>query len=94
MAVIDGIQNRIDPGEPMDKNIYDLPAEEMAKVPDAPTSLEAALDALEKDHEYLLHGDVFSTDVVNAYIEHKRTEEVLELKTRPHPYEWEMYFDG
>ena len=94
MAMLDGVQNRIDPGEPMDKNIYDLPAEEMARVPDAPTSLEAALDALEKDHEYLLHGDVFSADFVTAYIGHKRTEEVRELKTRPHPYEWEMYFDG
>jgi glutamine synthetase len=94
MAMIDGVQNRIDPGEPLDKNIYDLPPEEMALVRDAPTSLEAALDALESDHEFLLHGDVFGPDFIRAYIDHKRTTEVLELKTRPHPYEFEMYFDG
>ena len=94
MAMIDGVQNRIDPGEPLDKNIYDLPAEEMALVRDAPTSLESALAALESDHEFLLHGDVFDGDFIRAYISHKRTAEVLPIKTRPHPHEFEMYFDG
>lgn len=94
MAVIDGIQNRIDPGAPMDKNIYDLPPEELAEVVDAPTSLESALDALEADHEFLLRGDVFSTDFIENYIKMKRMEEVLPLKTRPHPLEFQMYFDG
>jgi len=93
MAAIDGIQNRIDPGEPMDKNIYDLPPEEMANVPDAPTSLEAALAALEADHEFLLRGDVFDEDFIRSYLAMKR-EEVLKMKVRPHPLEFEMYFDG
>ena len=93
MAMLDGIQNRIDPGEPLDKNIYDLPPEEMAAVRDAPTSLEAALNALENDHEFLLRGDVFDADMIRAYLAVKRNE-VLLLKTRPHPQEFEMYFDG
>ncbi len=93
MAVVDGIQNRIDPGDPMDKNIYDLPPEEMANVVDAPTSLESALDALEADHEYLLRGDVFDRDFIESYLAYKRTNEVLPMKTRPHPLEFGMYFD-
>jgi len=93
MAVVDGIQNRIDPGDPMDKNIYDLPPEEMANVVDAPTSLEAALAALEADHEYLLRGDVFDRDFIESYLEYKRTNEVLPMKVRPHPLEFGMYFD-
>ena len=94
MACIDGIQNRIDPGDPLDKNIYDLPPEEMAQVVDAPTSLESALDALEKDHEFLLRGDVFTTDFVRTYLKYKRDNEVLIIKTRPHPLEFSMYYDG
>jgi glutamine synthetase len=94
MAVVDGIQNRIDPGEPMDKNIYDLPPEELKNITDAPTSLESALDALEADHEFLLRGDVFDRDFIDTYIEYKRVNEVLTMKTRPHPLEFEMYFDG
>jgi glutamine synthetase len=94
MAAMDGIQNRIDPGEPLDKNIYDLPPEELSAVRDAPTSLEASLDALESDHEFLLHGDVFDVDFIKTYIDYKRTNEILELKSRPHPLEFEMYFDG
>jgi len=93
MACMDGIQNRIEPGEPMDKNIYDLPPEEQESVPDAPTSLEEALDALENDHEFLLKGEVFSKEMIDAFIEYKRVNEVLELKTRPHPFEFETYFD-
>jgi len=94
MACIDGIQNRIDPGEPLDKNIYDLPPEELAQVRDAPTSLEQALEALKNDHEFLLRGDVFDADFIETYIETKWTNEVLPLKTRPHPLEFDMYFDG
>ena len=94
MACIDGIQKRIDPGDPLDKNIYDLPPEEMAQVVDAPTSLEAALAALEKDHEFLLRGDVFNKDIIDSYIKYKYDNEVLIMKTRPHPLEFAMYYDG
>jgi glutamine synthetase len=94
MACIDGIQKRIDPGDPLDKNIYDLPPEEMAQVVDAPTSLESALKALEADHEFLLRGDVFSTDFIEAYMKYKYDNEVLIMKTRPHPLEFAMYFDA
>lgn len=94
MACIDGIQKRIDPGDPLDKNIYDLPPEEMAQVVDAPTSLEAALKALEADHEFLLRGDVFNTDFIEAYLKYKYDNEVLIMKTRPHPLEFAMYFDA
>ena len=94
MACIDGIQNRIDPGDPLDKNIYDLPPEEMAQVVDAPTSLESALEALKRDHEFLLRGDVFSKELIENYIRLKYENEVLILKTRPHPQEFSWYFDG
>jgi len=94
MAAMDGIQNRIDPGEPLDKNIYDLPPEELSAVRDAPTSLEQSLLALETDHEFLLHGDVFDVDFIETYIKYKRDHEILEMNTRPHPLEFEMYFDG
>jgi len=94
MACIDGIQKRIDPGDPLDKNIYDLPPEEMAQVVDAPTSLESALKALEADHEFLLRGDVFSRDFIDTYIKYKYDNEVLIMKTRPHPLEFAMYFDA
>jgi len=93
MAALDGIQNKIDPGKPMDKNIYDLPPEILREIPSTPADLASALDALERDHEFLLRGDVFSTDLVEAWIEYKRTNEVLELALRPHPYEFELYFD-
>lgn len=94
MAAIDGIQNRIDPGDPLDKNIYDLPPEEMALVQDAPTSLGAALDALEADHEFLLRGDVFDRELIEEYIQSKRINEILPLQTRPHPLEFEKYWDA
>ncbi|MBI4020829.1 MAG: type I glutamate--ammonia ligase [Candidatus Aenigmarchaeota archaeon] len=94
MACIDGIQNRIDPGDPLDKNIYDLKPEELDRVVDAPTSLEAALDALRKDHEFLLRGDVFSRELIETYLKFKYDNEVLVMKTRPHPLEFAMYYDG
>ena len=93
MAVIDGIQNKYHPGEPLDKDIYDLEPEELADVPKTPASLEAALDALERDHEFLLRGDVFTTDVLRTWIDIKRTREVEALRTRPHPYEFCLYYD-
>ncbi len=93
MAGLDGIRNKIDPGEPMDKNIYDLPPEEAAKVPTVPGSLEAALNALKNDHEFLLHGDVFSKDLINAHIDWKTHNEVIPVQIRPNPWEFMLYYD-
>ncbi|MBD3320300.1 MAG: type I glutamate--ammonia ligase [Chitinivibrionales bacterium] len=93
MAAIDGIQNKIDPGEPLDKDIYDLPPEELAKVPTTPGTLREALNALDKDHEYLLKGDVFTPDVVETWIDYKMTNEVQALDVRPHPWEFALYYD-
>ncbi len=93
MAVIDGIQNKINPGEPLDKDIYDLPPEELAAVPKTPGSLGEALDALEQDHEFLLRGDVFTEDVIQTWVHYKRVNEVDALRLRPHPYEFCLYYD-
>jgi glutamine synthetase len=93
MAGLDGIKNRIDPGDPMDVDIYELPPEELAKVPLTPGSLEEALDALEADHDFLLQGGVFSQDLIDSWISYKRENEVDALRLRPHPYEFAMYYD-
>jgi glutamine synthetase len=93
MAAIDGIQNKINPGQPLDKDIYDLPPEELAKVPHTPGSLREALMALEKDHEFLLKGDVFTADVIETWIKYKMDNEVKALDLRPHPWEFALYFD-
>lgn len=93
MAGLDGIENRIDPGDPLDKNIYDLSPEEKAGVPSTPASLDEALMELEKDHDYLLKGDVFTEDVIKAWIEYKREHEIDPLRMRPHPWEYAMYYD-
>ncbi len=93
MAVIDGIQNKINPGEALDKDIYDLPPEELAAVPKTPGALGEALDALEQDHEFLLRGDVFTADVIETWIHYKRVNEVDALRLRPHPYEFCLYYD-
>jgi glutamine synthetase len=93
MAGLDGIQNKIDPGSPLDKDIYDLPPEEAALVDKTPASLDAALDALEKDHEFLLRGNVFTKDVIENWIKYKRLKEVDALRLRPHPYEFCLYYD-
>ena len=93
MAMIDGIQNKIDPGEPLDKDMYDLEPEELQHVPKTPESLEAALEALRKDHEFLLRGDVFTQDVIDTWIWYKMTHEVEEVRQRPHPYEFCLYAD-
>ncbi len=93
MAAVDGIQNKIHPGEPLDKDIYDLPAEELARVPHTPGSLREALNALEKDHAFLLKGDVFTEDVIETWISYKMKNEVQAVDLRPHPWEFAMYFD-
>jgi len=92
MAGVDGVLNKIDPGEPMDKNLYELPPEDAAKVPQILGSLEEAIAALEKDHEYLLKGDVFSTDFIDMWVAAKR-KEADALRLRPHPYEFFLYYD-
>lgn len=93
MAVIDGIENKIDPGDPMDKNIYDLPPEELAQIDSAPGTLEEALQGLADDHEFLLKGDVFTKDVIERWIEYKTENEVNAIKLRPHPHEFFLYYD-
>ncbi len=93
MAGLDGIQNRIDPGDPIDKDLYELPAEEAKLIKQVPGSLSDVLDALEADHEFLLKGDVFTTDMLEAYIAYKRTMEVDPVRLRPTPYEFTLYFD-
>jgi glutamine synthetase len=92
MAGLDGIQNKIDPGKPLDRNTYELSEEEAAKIPTVPGSLGASLDALEKDHSFLLKGDVFTKDVIDVWLEYKRCE-LPKVKLRPHPYEFHLYFD-
>ncbi|MGH8532200.1 MAG: type I glutamate--ammonia ligase, partial [Gammaproteobacteria bacterium] len=94
MAGLDGIMNKLNPGDPLDKNLYDLPPEELAKVPSCPASLEAALDALEKDHEFLFKGDVFTRDVIETWLDYKRTKECDPIRLRPHPYEFALYYDA
>ncbi|HEX2200458.1 MAG TPA: type I glutamate--ammonia ligase [Gammaproteobacteria bacterium] len=94
MAGLDGIMTKIDPGDPLDKNLYDLPPEEMAKVPSCPASLEAALDALENDHEFLIQGDVFTQDVIETWLDYKRMKECDPVRLRPHPYEFMLYYDA
>jgi glutamine synthetase len=93
MAGIDGIKNRIDPGDPVDKNIYDLPPEELADIPTVPGSLGEALAALEADHEFLTEGDVFTEDFIENYLAYKREKEVDAIRLRPHPYEFVLYYD-
>ncbi|MBI2171792.1 MAG: type I glutamate--ammonia ligase [Chloroflexi bacterium] len=94
MAGIDGILNKIDPGEPLDVNIYEMSAEEARRVKQVPGSLGESLDALEKDHDFLLRGDVFTRDLIDTYLEYKRTRELDPVRLRPHPYEFYLYFDA
>jgi glutamine synthetase len=93
MAGLDGIQNRIDPGEPIDKNLYDLPPAEAKNVKSTPGSLQQALDALEADHGFLLRGEVFTADVIETWVSYKREKEVDAIALRPHPYEFHLYYD-
>ena len=94
MAGLDGVLNKIHPGEPADKDLYDLPPEEAAKIEQLPGSLAEALDILEGDHQWLLEGDVFSDDVIHTWLEYKRQNEVNEVNQRPHPYEFHLYYDA
>lgn len=93
MAGLDGIQNRIEPPTPVDKDLYDLPPEELAKVPQVPGSLEEALDALESDQDFLKAGGVFTDDLIDTWISYKRENEVDALRLRPHPWEFHLYYD-
>jgi glutamine synthetase len=93
MAGLDGVRNRIDPGEPLDKDLYDLEADEAARIKQVPGSLGETLDALEADHDFLLEGGVFTPDVIETWIDYKRTKEVDAMRLRPHPYEFYMYYD-
>ncbi len=93
MAGLDGIQNKIDPGEPVEKDLYELPPEELAKIKGTPGSLGEVLDALEKDHKWLLVGDVFTPDVIETWIKYKRERELAPVNLRPVPYEFFLYFD-
>jgi len=94
LAAIDGIQNKIHPGEPLDRDIYDMPPEELANVPQAPGSLDEALDALERDCDFLLRGDVFTEDVIATWLKFKREREIGPMRLRPHPYEFCLYYDA
>jgi len=94
MAAIDGIQNKIHPGDPLDRDIYDMPPEELANVPKAPGSLEEALVAMERDADFLLRGDVFTEDVIGTWLKWKREREIEAMRLRPHPYEFCLYFDA
>ncbi|UCC98093.1 MAG: type I glutamate--ammonia ligase [Phycisphaerales bacterium] len=94
LAAIDGIQNRIDPGKPLDKNIYELEGEELAAIPKVPGSLAESIDALETDHEFLRVGDVFTHDLIDAWIKWKREDELDAMALRPHPHEFSLYYDS
>jgi glutamine synthetase len=93
MAGLDGIINRINPGEPLDKDIYDMPPEELKNVPSTPGSLNEAIKALANDHEYLLKGDVFTEDVIETWIKYKIEKEIKPMALQPHPFEFGMYYD-
>ena len=93
MAGLDGVQNKITPPGPLDKDLYDLPPEEMSKIDSTPADLAAALDALEADHDFLLKGDVFTPDVIENWIAYKRENEIDAIRLRPHPWEFALYFD-
>ena len=94
MASLDGIQNKIDPGEPLDQDIYELSAEELTKYRHTPGSLAEAIDALEQDHKFLTAGNVFTDDLVQMWIKWKRNEELDPMALRPHPYEFNLYYDS
>ena len=93
LAGLDGVKNKIEPPDPVDKDIYELPREELLNLPSVPASLEEALDDLKEDHEYLLEGGVFTEDVIETWIEYKMDNEVSQVRLRPNPYEFHMYYD-
>jgi len=93
MAGVDGIRNKIEPPEPVDKDLYELPPDEALAIPQVPGSLDKVLDTLEADHEYLLDGGVFTPDLIETWIDYKRSNELDPIRLRPHPHEFELYFD-
>ncbi len=93
MAGVDGVLNRIEPPAPVDKDLYDLPPEELAMVPQVPSSLDEALLALEADGDFLRAGGVFTDDIIETHITYKRSKEIDALRLRPHPYEFALYYD-
>ena len=93
MAGMDGIQKKIDAGDPLDKDIYGLSPEELAEIPSLPGTLEEAINELEKDNEFLLKGDVFTEDVIETWIDYKRTNEIDPVKMEPNPVEFSLYYD-
>ena len=93
MAGLDGIQNRIEPPEPVDKDLYELPPEEHAQIQQVPGTLAEVLDNLEADHDYLTAGGVFTPDLIQTWIDYKRSAEVDPIRLRPHPHEFELYYD-
>ena len=93
MAGLDGIRNKIEPPTPVDKDLYELPPDELADVAQVPASLDAVLDALEADHDYLLEGGVFTEDLISTWIAYKREAEIDAIRLRPHPYEFALYYD-
>ncbi len=93
MALLDGIENQIDPGDPLDRDTYEMTPEELELTEKTPESLEQALGELEADHGFLLKGDVFTDDLIQTWIDYKMENEVDALRLRPHPYEFMMYYD-
>lgn len=93
MAGLDGIKNKIDPGKPLEKDIFDLEAEEAAGIPSMPGSLDEALSELKKDHKFLTEGGVFTEDFIELWIEYKKKNEADAVRMRPHPYEFHLYYD-
>jgi glutamine synthetase len=93
MAGLDGVQNRIEPHDPVDKDIYDLPPAELAGLPSVPGSLDEALTALQEDHDFLLQGGVFTQDLIDSWISYKTLHEADPVRLRPHPYEFHLYYD-
>jgi glutamine synthetase len=94
MAAMDGIKNKIDPGTPLDRNIYELEGDELAAIPKVPGTLGESIDALEKDHAFLLEGGVFTEDLIGSWISWKRENEIAEIALRPHPHEFHLYYDS
>ncbi len=93
LAWLYGVENKIEPPDPVDKNLYDLPPEEQKNIRSVVGSLEAALNALEQDHDFLMKGDVFTKDVLEIWLEYKRVKELEEVRLRPHPHEFALYYD-
>jgi len=94
MAGVDGVKNKIEPPEPVDKDLYELPPAEAETIPQVPGSLDDALDALEADHDYLVDGGVFTPDLIETWLDYKRSSELDPIRLRPHPHEFELYFDA